>query len=69
LKRLSSEAAFSGFAAEAGQNYYFRARITEHGSYAGGGTTTFSLDLDPVNVDEGKYLVASSVPSVSRLKK
>jgi hypothetical protein len=67
LKRLYKEAAFLGFTAEAGKIYFFRARITEHGGSTG--ASTFSLDLDQLNDDEGKYLVASSSSSVSRLKK
>lgn len=67
LKRLSKEAAFLGFTAEAGKIYFFRARISEHGGSTGG--SNFSLDLDQVNDDEGKYLVASSSSSISRLKK
>ena len=66
LKRLSREAAFIAFTAEAGKNYYFRARITEHGGSSG--ASTFSLDLDPVDPDEGKYLVASSDFVVSHRK-
>jgi hypothetical protein len=67
LKRLSKEAAFTSFTADAGQVYYFRARITEHGGSTG--ASNFSLDLEPVNGDEGKYLVASSAFSASQLKK
>jgi hypothetical protein len=58
LKRISRQVAFTGFTAEAGKNYYFRARATEHGGSTG--ASNFSLDLDPVNADEGKFLVASS---------
>lgn len=67
LKHLSSEAAFAGFTAEPGKTYYFRARITERGS--AGAASSFSLDLDPVNIDEGKYLVASSAYSQSHTKR
>jgi len=67
LKRLSKEAAFLGFTAEAGKIYFFRARITEHGGSTG--ASSFSLDLDQVNDDEGKYLVASSSSSISHIKK
>ncbi len=62
LKRLSDKAAFAGFTADPGKVYYFRARIIE------GGDFNFSLDFAPVNEDEGKYLVASSAPSVSHPK-
>ncbi len=63
LKQFSEKAAFAGLTADPGKVYYFRARILE------GGGSSFSLDLSPVNQDEGKYLVASSVPSVSHPKK
>jgi len=64
-KRLSREAAFAGFTAEAGKTYYFRARV---GYQAVGTATTMTLDLDPVNPDEGKYLVASNPVSTSHQK-
>jgi len=63
LKRFSDKAAFAGFTADPGKVYYFRARIIE------GDGSNFSLDFAPVNEDEGKYLVASSAPSVSHPKK
>jgi len=66
-KRLSKEAAFTSFTADSGKTYYFRARITEHGGSTG--ASNFSLDLEPVNGDEGKYLVASSAFAVSQPKK
>ncbi len=56
-KRLSKLASFSHLTAEAGNTYYFRARIT-YSSY-GNGAATMNLDLLPVDVDEGRYLVAS----------
>jgi hypothetical protein len=60
-KRFSDKAAFAGFTADSGQIYYFRARIIE-------GQNNFALDFEPVNGDEGKYLVASSAVSVSKPK-
>ena len=66
FKRLSREAAFTGFTAEAGKSYYFRARI---GYETVGTATTMTLDLDPVNPDEGKYLVASNPASTSHPQK
>jgi hypothetical protein len=49
--------------AEPGKVYYLRAR-------ANGGRYTFpSLDLELVNSDEGKLLVASSASSQSAIKK
>jgi hypothetical protein len=66
LKRLSREAAFAGFTAEAGKTYYFRARI---GYESSEGFTTMTLDLDRVNSDEGQYLVASNPASTSHPQK
>ncbi len=62
-KRFSKQAGFAGFTAEPGKVYYFRARIMEQGG--SNGASNFSLDLEPVNNDEGKFLVASSALSVS----
>jgi hypothetical protein len=67
LQRLSKLASFAGFTAEAGKVYYFRARIS-YSSYGGGGAT-MDLNLEPVNPDEGQYLVASYEPSASHPKK
>ncbi len=50
------------FTAEAGQTYYFRAKTT------GGRDEKPSLDLDPINSDEGKLLVASFPLSISEAK-
>jgi hypothetical protein len=66
-KRFSNEAAFNGFTADPGKTYYFRARITEENSSPGG--STFYLDLESLNGDEGKYLVASSPMSAAQPKK
>ena len=52
----------AGFTAEAGKVYYFRARLFPgHGDYL--------FDLDPMNSDEGKFLVASSTFCVSHAQK
>jgi hypothetical protein len=63
LKRFSNKAAFAILAADPGKVYYFRARIIE------GYGSNFALDFAPVNEDEGKFLIASSTPSVSQPKK
>jgi len=63
---LSKLAAFAAFTAEAGKVYYFRERITY--STNGGDATAMNLDLDPVNPDEGQFLVASYKPSTSHQK-
>jgi len=65
--RFSKKAAFAGFTAEAGNSYYFRARITEVGG--SGGASNFYLDLEPLNKDEGKFLLASAAFSVSHPSK
>ncbi|SRR5579883_552430 len=54
--------ALANFTAEAGKVYYFRARIFP-------GHYDYSFDLDPINSDQGKYLVASSAFSVSHPRK
>ena len=63
FERLSQSIALANFIAEAGKVYYFRARIfTGHGG-------DYSFDLDPINSDQGKYLVAASPFAVSHPKK
>ena len=64
FKRLSREAAFTGFTAEEGKTYYFRSRITFSSQWA-----NEYLDLDAVDPDEGQYLVVSSQPVMSHPKK
>ena len=54
--------AMASFTAEEGKVYYFRERIFP-------GAHDYSFDLDSINSDEGKYLVASSPLSVSHPKK
>jgi hypothetical protein len=49
--------------AEAGQTYYFRARLIEHS------LSLWTLDLEQVNDDEGRLLVATSPASDYRQKK
>ncbi len=67
LKRLSKLAAFAHFTAEPGKTYYFRARVT-YSSY-GHGAANMNLDLEPVDADEGQFLVATYRPSSSHPKK
>jgi hypothetical protein len=57
LKGYAKMVALSSLSAETGKTYYFRARIVEHDEGRG---AWFTLDLEPVNNDEGKLLVASS---------
>ena len=72
FKRLSREAAFTVFAAGAGKQHYFRARVTyELGPDNGHGNnvTGMSITLDPISSDEGQYLVASNPMSVPHIKR
>jgi hypothetical protein len=63
LEERSRAFAMTNFTAEAGKTYYFRARLFP------GHSDDFSLDLDPMSSDAGKYLVASSEFSLSHPKK
>lgn len=54
--------AMANLTAEAGKTYYFRARVFP-------GEHDYSFDLDLVNSDQGKFLVASSSFSVWRARK
>ena len=58
----SRSLALANFTAEAGHVYYFRIRLSIS-------RFIYSFDLDPVNSDEGRLLVASSAFSVSHPKK
>jgi len=62
LGRRSRAVALTPFNAEAGKVYYFRARVFE------GHQGNYFFDLDPINSDEGKYMVATSPVSVSHTK-
>ncbi|MGO8987005.1 MAG: hypothetical protein ACLPHI_07285 [Terriglobales bacterium] len=61
LKMRSRIFGLANFNAEAGHVYYFRVRLL-------GARGIFSFDLDPINSDQGKFLVASSPVSVSHVK-
>jgi hypothetical protein len=54
--------AMANFTAEPGRVYYFRSRVIFT-------RADYIFDLDPVNSDQGKFLVASSAFSVSHTKK
>lgn len=59
----------ANFTAEAGGVYYFRVRTTGGpSSYLKDSDRSASIDLEPVNTDEGKLLVASSPWSNSQPK-
>ncbi len=62
LIERSQAFAMASLTVEAGKVYYLRARLFP-------GRANFSFDLDPVNRDEGKFLVAASGYSVSHAKK
>ena len=62
LEIRSRAFAVANFMAEAGKIYYFRTRIFS-------GHADYSFDLDRVNSDQGKLLVASSAFGVSHPKK
>lgn len=57
----SSHAALTSFTAEAGRVYYFRMRLL--------GDSALIMDLDQINSDEGKYLIASYQESESHARK
>lgn len=62
LESRSRVFGLANFTAEAGHVYYFRVRLLFARSI-------YSFDLDPINSDQGKFLVASSAFSVSHPKK
>lgn len=57
----SSHAALASFTAEAGHVYYFRMRLL--------GDNALIMDLDQINSDEGKYLLASYQEGESHARK
>jgi hypothetical protein len=65
-QRLSKLAAFAGFTAQPGKVYYFRERIAY--ASAGDHVANMHLDLEPINPDEGQYLVASYKLAASHAK-
>lgn len=62
LASRSRQVGLMNFTAEAGKVYYFRMRVF-------GTENQFFFDLDPVNADEGKYLIALSPASDAHQKK
>ncbi|HEY6252132.1 MAG TPA: DUF2846 domain-containing protein [Candidatus Angelobacter sp.] len=61
-------AALVPFTAEAGKIYYFRARLLERITRHRG-SDEWTLDLDPINPDQGQLLVSLSRFSTWRMKK
>ena len=60
----SKRVALAQLNAESGKIYYFRMRLTIQGEH-----NPALLDLDPIDSDEGKYMVAASKLAVSTAKK
>jgi len=56
--------ALYGFTAEVGKTYYFRVRATVQGKNA-----PYLQDIEPVNSDQGRYMVLDSKISESHVKK
>jgi len=67
LKSLSDQHSLTSFTAEAGKTYFFRVQAYEQ--FEGGKGQFWTIDLQPVDADEGKYLLASAPLSVSQPKK
>lgn len=67
FKRLSDQHSLTSFTAEAGKTYFFR--VQTHVESEGKASQIWYIDLQPVNADEGKYLIASSPLSVSQTKR
>jgi hypothetical protein len=66
LERFSKQVSLNRFTAEAGKVYYFRVRLgADYASY----DSISWLDLEPINSDEGQYLVSVFAVSTSHKKK
>jgi hypothetical protein len=61
-KRPQDRTSLAGFTSQPGRVYYFRVRLTEIAPPAG----FYSIDLEPLNADEGQLLVAASPLSAFR---
>jgi hypothetical protein len=66
-KRLSDQHSLTSFTAEAGKTYFFR--VQTHVESEGRESQIWYIDLQTVNADEAKYLIATSLLSVSQPKK
>ncbi|MGH9617480.1 MAG: hypothetical protein ACRD28_12130, partial [Acidobacteriaceae bacterium] len=73
LKSRSGLVSLANFSAQAGQTYYFRVRITEQAKSASERNsltdTWYTLDLEGVNCDEGKLLLAQRFQGTSTVEK
>jgi hypothetical protein len=58
----------SSFTADGGKTYYFRVRLTDMNN-SGKGGVDWSIDLEPIDSDEGQFLVSSYEMSSSHPKK
>ena len=67
FKRLSDQHSLTSFTAQAGKTYFFRVQVYEES--AGGKGQFWTIDLQPVDTDEGNYLLASAPLSLSKPKK
>jgi len=65
IGRLSQQVSLFNFDAEAGKTYYLRVQIAVEG---GSGGNAASIDLQPVSVDEGRFLVSEAARSISHPK-
>lgn len=63
--RLQDRTSLAPFTAEPGRVYYFRVRVTNIAPPAG----FYSIDLESLNADQGRFLVAASPLSTFRQKK
>jgi hypothetical protein len=67
FKTLSGLISLVNFTAEPGHAYYFRARITARNTSVG--APWYTLDLEPVNSDEAKLLLAQRLQGTSTTEK
>lgn len=64
----SDATSLARFTADAGGIYYFRVRLTDR-SNSGKGGVEWALDLDPLDSDQGRFLIESYESSSYRKKK
>lgn len=64
----SETTCLASFTAEAGKIYYFRVRLTDQNN-SGKGGVNWALDLEPIDGDQGQFLIASYGFSTYRQRK
>jgi hypothetical protein len=64
----SETTGLASFTVEAGKTYYFRARLTDRNN-SGKGGVNWALDLEPIDGDQGQFLIASYGLSTFRQRK